>query len=72
MSSNDHMVERLSTDSALPALIKFVSMAIATSLIAHYGAGPTRDHEHVIYLWLGIALLSPLLVFELTYAPALK
>jgi methyl-accepting chemotaxis protein len=63
MSSNDHMVERLSTDSALPALIKFVSMAIATSLIAHYGAGPTRDHEHVIYLWLGIALLSPLLVF---------
>ena len=56
------MVDRLRTDSAFPALVKFLAMAVAVVVTAHYSPGPTRDHEHVLYGWLAFALLSPLLV----------
>ncbi|HVS68717.1 MAG TPA: methyl-accepting chemotaxis protein [Mycobacteriales bacterium] len=49
-------------ESALSSGGKFVGAAIAVALLAHFGHGPTHDHRNVIYLWIAVGLISPILV----------
>ncbi|HWC34417.1 MAG TPA: methyl-accepting chemotaxis protein [Mycobacteriales bacterium] len=56
------MVDRLRVESAIASFGKLVAVAIATALIAHYSSGPVHDHEKLIFAWLPLGLVSPLLV----------
>jgi methyl-accepting chemotaxis protein len=59
---HDTMVDRLRVESAIASFAKLVAVAIATALLARYTNGPVHDHEKLIYAWLPVGLVSPLLV----------
>ncbi|HVS68037.1 MAG TPA: methyl-accepting chemotaxis protein, partial [Mycobacteriales bacterium] len=56
------MVDRLRVESAIASFVKLVAVALATALLSHYTNGPVHDHANLIYAWLPVGLVSPLLV----------
>ncbi|HVV75450.1 MAG TPA: methyl-accepting chemotaxis protein [Mycobacteriales bacterium] len=56
------MVDRLRVESAIASFVKLVAVAVATALLAHYTSGPVHHHATLIYAWLPVGLVSPLLV----------
>ncbi|HWA67179.1 MAG TPA: methyl-accepting chemotaxis protein [Mycobacteriales bacterium] len=56
------MIERMRGDAALSSGGKYVAAAIAVALLAHYTDGPAQQHQHVLYLWLALGVVSALLV----------
>jgi methyl-accepting chemotaxis protein len=56
------MSDRLRVESAIASFAKLIAVAIATALLAKYTTGPVHDHRNLIYAWLPLGLVSPILV----------
>ena len=49
---------RLSREASIASLGKWIAAAIAISIMASVGHGPTHTHRDVLYIWLGVGVLS--------------
>ena len=56
------MIDRMRGESALSSGGKFIAAAITALLLARYTAGPIHDHRNLIFLWVAVGLVSPILV----------
>ncbi len=49
---------RLSREASIASLGKWIAAAIAISVMASVSHGPTHTHRDVLYVWLGVGVLS--------------
>jgi methyl-accepting chemotaxis protein len=52
---------RLTADAWIASLGKLIAAAIAVTIIAAVGSGPTRSHQEIIYGWLAVGAFSVLM-----------